>query len=65
MVALIVLIMRISHLNEKIDMLDEQLSDLVTHEFLNEKYSQHSDTTILKEQVSNLRHRISSAQQSE
>jgi len=35
-IALILLIMRISNLNEKIAIMDEQLSDFVTQEYLSE-----------------------------
>ncbi len=38
---LVLLIMRISQINEKLACMDEQLSDFVTHKFLNDYMENH------------------------
>ena len=60
-IALILLIMRISHLNEKIASMDEQLSDFVTHEYLEEfiqiKHGTLSKTEMQTE-IQNIKERL-------
>ena len=38
---LLLLIMRVSHLNDKISSMDQQLSDVVTHDYLDDFYEIH------------------------
>jgi predicted Holliday junction resolvase-like endonuclease len=61
LVALILLIMRISNINEKLDLMDENLSDKVSHEYFDRFYElqqQKFTPEEMKSQVAEMKEKL-------